>query len=120
MAKQLLSEQEALNDVREAINEVLGNRWMIAVWCVEEAAKEGEPNIFRPVKRITWRFPSEDYAAGIGKLCATMFEEKRSTTPPLPVPLKVADFLRKEEEEVEGEEKGMDEQFKAGTGLEER
>ena len=110
LEKQFIAESEALDAVRRAINKVLGKRWMIAIWNVEEAAKEGEPNILKLKSKVTWRFPTGDYAESLRLLEKVIKEEVEETISAPPKPLEMADFLMDEEkEEVEVNNPPVDE-----------
>lgn len=91
MAKELTSEREALDEARGAINDALGRRWMIAVWSVVNDDK-GEPKTIEPVRRITWKFPTGDFERSVDLLRDSFGEEKGAKVPPVPPPLKMADF----------------------------
>jgi hypothetical protein len=99
MAKALTTEQEALDEVIAKVNEAIGNRWMVAVWIVAEDEK-GKPNKTEPMRKITWKFPTEDFQKAVEQLKQTIDEEVSADEPPVPEPLKLADFGK---EEVENE-----------------
>jgi len=94
MTKQLLTEQEAFNDVSEAITSVLGKRWMVAVWCVDHVEENGKPplDMLRLVSRTTWRFPHGNFEESLRLLRDNLDEEKQAGEPPVPSPLKMAPF----------------------------
>ena len=110
--KQLLTEQEAIDEVRKIVNSVLGKRWMVAVWCVEEADRSNEPNVLKLAGETTWRFPQGDFKESLRLLREKLDEQLKAESPPVPTPLEMAPFLLDEsceEDEGNGEEPGLDE-----------
>ena len=105
-AKQLLTEPDAIEEVREALSSVLGKRWMLALWVVDEEQQDGKVNLHtRLVNRTTWRFPHESIEESLQSLGENLEEEKQTGEPPVPAPLDVAPFVRdKEEDRVSDEE----------------
>jgi len=101
MLKQLLTEQEAISEVREIVNSVLGKRWMIAVWCVEETEGKGEPNLLRLAGEVTWRFLLGDFEESLRLLREKLDEQLEAERPPVPTPLEIAPFLLEDSEERE-------------------
>ena len=95
MLKQLLTEQEAVDETREAIASVSGKRWMIAVWCVDQAEENGKPpsDMLRLVSRTTWRFPHGNFEESLRLLRENLDEEMRAGEPPIPTALEMAPFV---------------------------
>jgi len=102
--KQLSSEEEALEDVRVNVEAVIGMRWMAAVWCIDEVAQKGEPEVVRLVGRTTWNFPRGSFGASIGLLHDSLSDEGQSQRPPRPAPLKLAPFVSEQEGSEQEEE----------------
>lgn len=130
MLKQLLSEQEAVEEARRIINSVLGKRWMIAVWCVDEVEKKDEPNMLRLAGKTTWQFPQGDFEESLRLLRNCLHEETTAGKPPVPPPLKMASFLTLASEEERDDElqdlrsgnlrgKSLDDLFREKQGGEE-
>jgi len=114
MFKMLLTEQEAINEARAIINSVLGKRWMIAVWCVEE---DEQKNLLRLAGKTSWRFPQGDFEESLRLLREKLEEELKARKPAVPAPLEMAPFLG-EEIDLENEE-SMDKLFRERQGGEE-
>lgn len=93
MGKQNTTEREALDDVRMAINDVLGKRWMVAVWCVE-AEDISKKHEVKMVRRVTWKFPTNDMEVAAKIMQKSCEEERDASSPPIPPPLEMADFLK--------------------------
>ena len=95
MSKQLLSEQEAVSEVSEGIASASGKRWMIAVWCMDQAEENGKPpsDVLRLVNRTTWRFPRESFEESLRLLRENLDEEMQAGEPPVPTPLDPAPFV---------------------------
>jgi len=104
MGRQMLSEREAVNDVRVAINEVLGGRWMIAVWKVDDSIKSNEPPKLSLVRRTCWKMPMDLFDVAVGQLARSIAEEtlhnSQFDNPLPPAPLQIADFLKEDEDEA--------------------
>jgi len=100
--KQILTEAEALEGVRQRINESIGKQWMVAVWCVEPSDEKDTPAKLR-MKRLSWKFPQADYMECVNMLQKTMLAETTPTYAEPPAPLELAPFLK--EELDEGDEK---------------
>lgn len=125
--KQLLNESEALEEVRRIINSAIGKKWTVAVWCVDEAEKPGEPNMLRLAGVTTWQFPIGDFGKSIDLLRNKLDEQAKSDQPAVPVPLEMAPFLLEgdgkkcEAESLErpagADEKALCDEPKAETGL---
>ena len=108
MLKQLLSEQEAIDEVRTIINSVLGKRWMIAVWSVEESELPNEPNLLKLAGETTWRFPQGDFQESLRLLREKLDEQVTAKKPAVPAPLEMAPFLVGEDEDEEEKEPGLE------------
>jgi hypothetical protein len=121
MAKELTTESEALDELTNAVNAVIGKRWMFALWTVTDDDK-GVPKTVTLEKRLTWKFPAGDFNVAMDQLRSSIDDETEALVPPVPPPLKMADFgveevplerdvakellEREEKEEVEVAEKG--------------
>lgn len=90
--KELTSESEAVQELRDRMRDVVGKRWMVALWCVDDTEKEGEPNLLRFVGKITWKFPVGDFKRSLQLLANYLEEQTKLTVPPEPPPLKLASF----------------------------
>lgn len=94
-AKQLSTEQEAMEQVQEAINAVSGKRWMAAVWCVDGVEQEGKPDLIVLANRTTWRFPQLGFEEACWILRENLREERLAADVlPIPAPLEMAPFVR--------------------------
>lgn len=85
-AKQMVTEKDALEALREGINRVVGQRWMVCVWRVDKGAVD-------LAHRTTWDFPTGDFDVCMEQLKEALNEEKKATTPAVPPPLEIAKFL---------------------------
>jgi len=99
MLNQLLSEAEAVAEVKKHMLNLQGNGWMVAFWMVREE-KEKEKNTLIFPGRTTWKFPVGDYEKCIEMLKNHMEEEVKAGKPPIPAPLDVADWLKPKTEIV--------------------
>lgn len=107
VTKQLLLEQEAVDDVREMINSVLGKRWMIAVWCMDQAEQNSEPVLMSLASRTTWHFPHGCFEESLRLLRENLDMELQASEPPVPAPLEMAPFiLHKDDVDTNDEELG--------------
>ena len=137
MARQLTSESEALGDVLKMLGRVMEGRWMVAVWGIEKSMQMGVLDRVVMVGRTTWDFPDGDHPACIEMLRKECEKKNLEARPGSPPALKVAEFLRKDENDSEeaepsaageglkvvskGEEGSeMDDRFKQRTGMEDR
>ena len=94
-AKQLSTEQEAMEQVQEAINTVSGKRWMVAVWCVDGVEQEGKPDLIMLANRTTWCFPQLGFEEACWSLRENLREERLvADALSVPAPLEMAPFAR--------------------------
>jgi len=119
MLKQVISEQEAIDGLREMVQKVFGKRWMVVVWEVEEDA-EGRGTLGF-VGRMSWKFPVGDFPKCVEMLKADLERETEATLPLVPPPLDTADWLKAKEistdddmEEIETD--GIDKLFNPTEG----
>lgn len=93
MFRRMVSEEQAVREVEEIVNSVLGKRWMVAAWCVEEGS-DGKFAL-RLAGKVTWQFPAGDFDESLRLLRSCLDEETRSGgQTALPPPLELASFLR--------------------------
>lgn len=102
MFRRMVSEEQAAREVEEIVNSVLGNRWMVAAWCVEEGS-DGKFAL-RLAGKVSWEFPVGDFDESLRLLRSCLDEETRSGgQTALPPPLELASFLR---DRVDGGDRG--------------
>lgn len=117
MLKQLLSEQEAIEEARKIINSVLSKRWMIVTWCIDESVEKDKPNLLRLAGKTTWQFPTEDYGKAIRLLQTRVEEESKEEGQAVPAPLEMASFLLDGDDGDDGDdEDGVQPDGGAGLG----
>ncbi len=91
--KQLTSEREAVDQLREEINAVLGKRWMVAIWCADEVGENGKPDLVALSGRTTWCFPKSGFEEAIRLLSENLEVEQKTDTLSVPGPLEMAPFV---------------------------
>jgi len=74
MGMKISEEQDGLDAVTKAINEVLGKKWMIAIWVVEPDEKGGEDKR-KLKKRVSWRYPTGDFDHAVKSLKSSLDDE---------------------------------------------
>ena len=109
-AKQLTSEQEAVDQLREEINAVMGKRWMVAIWCAEGIVGVEQNGIFKQSSkqdlvvlsnRTTWRFPQGGFEEAVNLLRENLEVEQKTDVLSVPSPLEMAPFVMPVEDESE-------------------
>jgi len=100
--KDLVSEQGAVDQLQEAINGVLGKRWMVAVWSAEEIDTSVKSKLIILSNRTTWHFPHSGFEAAVKLLRENLEKEMEAEkAPPVPAPLQMAPFVLDSCSEIE-------------------